>query len=84
MLKADAIKDLGGTATAVAAAIGCTPQAVLLWPDVLTPRIVDRVLAAKWRRANGQPPPARVPGKFSRAAYYSAIGAEPALVKDAA
>lgn len=50
MLKSEAIQLLGGTATAAAAAIGVTPQAVTGWPDELPPRIEDRVLAALYRR----------------------------------
>jgi hypothetical protein len=50
MKKSLAIKLLGGTNVAAAAACGITRQAVCMWPDVLPPRIVDRVLAAQARR----------------------------------
>lgn len=50
MLKLDAIKLLGGSATAAAAACGVTPQAISNWPDVLPRRIADRVQAALWRQ----------------------------------
>jgi len=46
MKKCDAISLLGGTVTDAAKAIGINRQAVTQWPDVLPPRIVDRVLAA--------------------------------------
>lgn len=41
---------LGGTVTKAAAAIGITPSAVTQWPEVLPPRLVDRVHAAIARR----------------------------------
>lgn len=63
MVKAEAIKALGGTVAAAAREIGITPQAVGQWPDELPPAIRDRVQAALWRRerapligAEGAPP----------------------------
>lgn len=53
MLKAEAIKVLGGSPAAVAREIGITPQAVGQWPDELPPSIRDRVQAALWRRQQG-------------------------------
>jgi hypothetical protein len=50
MRKADALR-LFDTTTGVARAIGCTPQAISQWPEVLTPMQRDRVQAALWRRA---------------------------------
>ena len=50
MNKADAIRLLGGTASAAAKAIGISPAAVSLWPDELPPRIADRVQAALYRK----------------------------------
>lgn len=50
MDKAKAIELLGGTVTEAAAAIGITPSAVTQWPEVLPPRLVDRVHAAIARR----------------------------------
>jgi hypothetical protein len=50
MLKTEAIEMLGGTPTAVAEAIGITPQAVSGWPDVLSARVADRVYAAVARK----------------------------------
>lgn len=52
MRKREAIDLLGGSATAVALAIGITPQAVSQWPDDedLSDAIRDRVQAALWRR----------------------------------
>jgi hypothetical protein len=47
--KTDAIAMLGGSTKSAAQAIGCTVQAVHKWPDVLSPRIADRVVAAKTR-----------------------------------
>ncbi|MGA0608862.1 hypothetical protein [Caldimonas sp. KR1-144] len=61
MLKTEAIEQLGGTTAAAAAAIGVTYQAVDKWPDVLPPRIVDRVQAALYRKAQGLPTPAPGP-----------------------
>lgn len=46
MTKDEALTALGGTRSAAAAAIGCTPQAISQWPDILPRRIEDRVLAA--------------------------------------
>jgi len=46
MKKSDAISLLGGTVSDAAKSIGINPQAVTQWPDELTPRIADRVLAA--------------------------------------
>lgn len=50
MLKVKAIKLLGGDSHKAAAAVGVTYQAVEKWPDVLPPRIVDRVIAALVKR----------------------------------
>lgn len=50
MLKTEAIKLLGGTANSAAKHIGCGPAAIHMWPEVLTPIINDRVLAAQARR----------------------------------
>jgi transposase-like protein len=50
MLKTKAVELLGGTISAVAAAVGVSPSAVSQWPDELPPRIEDRVLAALARR----------------------------------
>lgn len=46
MLKTQALELLGGSTTAAADAIGITPQAVSQWPEVLPPRLADRVYAA--------------------------------------
>jgi hypothetical protein len=54
MDKTEAIKLLGGTVTQAAEAVGVSPQAVSLWPDVLPPRIADRVQAALWRMSQPQ------------------------------
>ena len=51
MEKIEAIKLLGGTVTDAAKEVGVTPAAISLWPDVLPPRIADRVQAALWRKA---------------------------------
>jgi hypothetical protein len=50
MLKSEAIELLGGSIPAAAKAIGITYQAVDKWPDVLSARIADRVLAALARQ----------------------------------
>lgn len=50
MLKSEAIELLGGTPTEAARAIGITSQAIGQWPEVLSPRIEDRVLAALQRK----------------------------------
>jgi len=50
MLKSKAIELLGGTTAAAADAVGISYQAVDKWPDVLPPRIADRVLAALARK----------------------------------
>jgi molybdenum-dependent DNA-binding transcriptional regulator ModE len=43
MQKETAIQLLGGSIRSAAEAIGITYKAVHKWPDVLSPRIVDRV-----------------------------------------
>jgi hypothetical protein len=50
MPKAKALELLGGSAQAAAAEISITHTAVCKWPDVLPPRITDRVTAAIARR----------------------------------
>lgn len=50
MDKSKAIELLGGTTAAAAEAVGVTYQAVDKWPDILPPRIADRVLAAIARK----------------------------------
>jgi len=47
--KTQALAMLGGSAKTAAHAIGCTVQAVHKWPDVLSARIADRVIAAQTR-----------------------------------
>ena len=56
--KTEAIEMLGGSTREVAAALGVSYQAVDKWPDVLSDKVADRVLAA-WARRNveGLPPP---------------------------
>lgn len=49
MEKTEAIRLLGGSVRAAAAAVGVTYQAVDKWPEVLPKRIADRVQAALWR-----------------------------------
>ena len=49
MDKQKAIDLLGGSPSAAARAIGITPQAINAWPEVLSPRIADRVIAAQAR-----------------------------------
>ena len=51
MLKTKAIELLGGSTSAAASAIGISYQAVDKWPDILPPRIADRVYAAIARKA---------------------------------
>lgn len=46
MNKAHAIKVLGGSVAIAAQKLGVSYQAVSKWPDVLPPRIADRVVAA--------------------------------------
>lgn len=50
MKKLRAIELLGGSIPEAAKAIGCSYQAVRQWPEDLTPRIADRVVAALTRR----------------------------------
>ena len=49
LTKTKALELLGGTTKSAAQAIGCTVQAVNKWPDVLSARIADRVIAAQTR-----------------------------------
>ena len=46
MKKQEAIDLLGGTIADVARAVGTTHSAICQWPDVLPPRLADRVIAA--------------------------------------
>lgn len=62
MMKRDAIELLGGTPAAAAEAVHVTVQAVNQWPEILPPRIADRVQAAMWRAA--QATTALDPDKF--------------------
>ena len=50
MTKAQAMRPWGGNMSAAAREIGCTPHAILAWPDPLPPRMRDRVQAALYRR----------------------------------
>lgn len=61
MNKTEAIRLLGGTAAAAAKAIGITSAAVSLWPDVLPPRIADRVQAALYRQQQSTQSPEQQP-----------------------
>jgi hypothetical protein len=54
MKKTEAIERLGGSISSTAKAIGISYQAVKKWPDPLSRRIADRVLAAE-ARANRTP-----------------------------
>lgn len=56
MLKTQAIELLGGSTASAAAAIGISYQAVDKWPERLTPRLADRVLAACIRCGIAIPP----------------------------
>ena len=50
MDKSKAIKLLGGSVTAAAAAVRVSASAVSQWPEVLSPALEDRVLAALARK----------------------------------
>lgn len=58
MEKTYAIELLGGTQAAAAAAVGISEAAVWKWPEVLTPKIADRVIAALVRANRPIPPEA--------------------------
>ena len=62
MKKSEAIKILGGSTSAAAKAIGVSYQAVRKWPDDLSPRIADRVVAAV-ARTQGKRTPAAMASK---------------------
>lgn len=49
MDKKTAIQLLGGSVAQAAKNIGISYQAVAKWPEKLTPRIADRVIAAQMR-----------------------------------
>lgn len=49
MTKREAFELLGGSNVTCAAAVGVSRQAVNQWPDILPPRLADRVIAARWR-----------------------------------
>nr|WP_314541566.1 hypothetical protein [uncultured Ottowia sp.] len=55
MLKEHAIHELGGTVAHVASAIGISASAIAQWPEVLPPRIADRVIAALVRKGKHVP-----------------------------
>lgn len=59
MTKQEAINLLGGKVTTAALLIGITPSAVSQWTEDedLPQRIVDRVQAALWRKAQGMATP---------------------------
>jgi hypothetical protein len=50
MQKLRAIELLGGNVSDAAFAVGVTSAAISQWPDVLPPRLVDRVIAALARK----------------------------------
>lgn len=56
MLKSQAIELLGGSTASAAVAVGITYQAVDKWPEELSSRIEDRVLAACVRSGIAIPP----------------------------
>lgn len=53
--KQRAIELLGGTVSAAAKTLGVEYQAVAKWPESLTPRIEDRVIATLVRRGRKVP-----------------------------
>ena len=61
MNKIEAIHLLGGSVAKAAEAIGINSQAISQWPEILPPRISDRVEAALWRMSQADaapiPPP---------------------------
>jgi transcriptional repressor of cell division inhibition gene dicB len=54
MEKQKAIEMLGGSVSLAAKKIGVSYQAVRKWPEVLSPRVADRVVAAMARNRNKQ------------------------------
>lgn len=54
MNKQQAIQFLGGSVSQAAKQIGVSYHAVYKWPDVLSPRIADRVAAAVARQARSK------------------------------
>lgn len=56
MNKSEAIELLGGTVTEAAKAIQIKSSAISQWPDVLPPRLQDRVIAACVRSRIAIPP----------------------------
>lgn len=50
MKKEHAIERLGGSVASAAAAIGISSSAISQWPEVLPPRLEDRMLAAFVRK----------------------------------
>lgn len=55
LTKTEAIEMLGGSKSSAAKAIGCTVQAVHKWPELLSARIADRVIAAQIRTQKRKP-----------------------------
>lgn len=54
MNKQQAIQLLGGSVSEAAKQIGVSYHAVRKWPDVLSPRIADRVVAAVARQTRAK------------------------------
>lgn len=57
MNKTEAIQLLGGSVAKAAEAIGINSQAISQWPEILPPRISDRVEAALWRMSQASAAP---------------------------
>jgi hypothetical protein len=64
MQKETAFSLLGGTPATVARHLGCTKQAVHMWPPILPRVVADRVLAARvrleWEIAHQKAPPGSI------------------------
>lgn len=72
MNKSEAIELLGGTVKEAAKAIQIKSSAISQWPDVLPPRLQDRVIAACVRCRIA------IPAKFTRAGQASKAVSRPA------
>lgn len=69
MNKTEAIQLLGGSVAKAAEAIGINSQAISQWPDILPPRISDRVEAALWRMSQADIAPAPAPASAQESGH---------------
>ena len=75
MKKHDALAHFDGSVKTAATEIGCTQEAIRMWPDPLPPRIRDRVQAALWRRQTAPAASQHDGEKGGEAVHDTTVGA---------